>query len=217
MGNIKQGILGGFNGKVGTVIGYFIHGKSFMRGLAGNVQDANTELQRAVRARFKALVKLGSAFNQAVQVGLKRMAADKRHSTGNSFFSLNWPKVTLDAEGQGEIDLTKVEVSEGNLPSVSFQAPVFDSGLTLEVQYGADSGVPKTDGKDEVYLFAYQADLNQGVLGEPSLRSEGTAGVKVPAAWSGMKVHLYGFAVGGGADNHGLRSKTTYLGSGNVE
>ena len=42
MGKIKQGILGGFKGKVGTVIGASWNGISYMRGLAQSHKNPKT-------------------------------------------------------------------------------------------------------------------------------------------------------------------------------
>ena len=53
MGKIKQGILGGFKGKVGTVIGASWNGISYMRGIAQSVRNANTTAQRTQRGFFK--------------------------------------------------------------------------------------------------------------------------------------------------------------------
>ena len=60
MGKIKQGILGGFRGKVGTVIGSSWNGISYMRGQAQSVRNANTEAQQAQRAFFKQVQELTS-------------------------------------------------------------------------------------------------------------------------------------------------------------
>ena len=42
MGTIKQGILGGLNGKVGTVIGSSWKGITYMRGRAQHVNNPRT-------------------------------------------------------------------------------------------------------------------------------------------------------------------------------
>jgi hypothetical protein len=60
MGKIKQGILGGFRGKVGTVIGSSWNGIAYMRGQAQSVRNANTEAQQAQRAFFKQVQELTS-------------------------------------------------------------------------------------------------------------------------------------------------------------
>ena len=55
MGKIKQGILGGFKGKVGTVIGASWNGIAYMRGLAQSVKNPKTAAQLQQRAFFKDL------------------------------------------------------------------------------------------------------------------------------------------------------------------
>ena len=58
MGKIKQGILGGFKGKVGTVIGASWNGIAYMRGLAQSVKNPKTAAQLQQRAYFKDLQSL---------------------------------------------------------------------------------------------------------------------------------------------------------------
>ena len=53
MGKIKQGILGGFKGKVGTVIGASWNGIAYMRGLAQSHKNPQTEAQLKQRSFFK--------------------------------------------------------------------------------------------------------------------------------------------------------------------
>ena len=53
MGKIKQGILGGFKGKVGTVIGASWNGIAYMRGLPQSVRNPKTVAQEAQRAFFR--------------------------------------------------------------------------------------------------------------------------------------------------------------------
>ena len=55
MGKIKQGILGGFKGKVGTVIGASWNGIAYMRGLAQSVKNPKTAAQLQQRTYFKDL------------------------------------------------------------------------------------------------------------------------------------------------------------------
>lgn len=52
MGTINQGILGGFRGKVGNVVGFFWKGQAVMRALAGSVANPRTPAQVNNRSRF---------------------------------------------------------------------------------------------------------------------------------------------------------------------
>jgi len=62
MGKIKQGILGGFKGKVGTVIGSSWNGISYMRGQAQSVRNPKTPAQMIQRDFFKEVQDLASQF-----------------------------------------------------------------------------------------------------------------------------------------------------------
>ena len=53
MGTIKQGVLGGFSGKVGTVIGASWKGTAYMRGQATHVKNPRTEKQIAQRTKME--------------------------------------------------------------------------------------------------------------------------------------------------------------------
>ena len=55
MGKIKQGILGGFKGKVGTVIGSSWNGIAYMKGLPQSVRNPRTDAQVQQRNFFKEL------------------------------------------------------------------------------------------------------------------------------------------------------------------
>ena len=52
MGKIKQGILGGFNGTVGTVVGGSWKGMAYMRGKAQSIKNPRTEKQMSQRIKF---------------------------------------------------------------------------------------------------------------------------------------------------------------------
>ena len=52
MGIIKQSILGGFSGKVGTVVGGSCKGIFYMRVLAQNVKNPRTDAQMNQRSNF---------------------------------------------------------------------------------------------------------------------------------------------------------------------
>ena len=58
MGKIKQGILGGFKGKVGTVIGSSWNGISYMKGLPQSQKDPKTAAQLSQRNYFREIQRL---------------------------------------------------------------------------------------------------------------------------------------------------------------
>lgn len=58
MGKIKQGILGGFSGKVGTVVGSFWNGIFYIKGLPQSYSKNRSSKQTKQQNFFKALVEL---------------------------------------------------------------------------------------------------------------------------------------------------------------
>ena len=63
MGKIKQGIIGGFKGKVGTVIGSSWNGISYMKGQAQSVRNPKTPAQMIQRDFFKEVQDLAGQFS----------------------------------------------------------------------------------------------------------------------------------------------------------
>ena len=63
MGKIKQGILGGFRGKVGTVIGASWNGISYMRGLAQSHKNPKTAAQTTQCGFFREVLDIASQFS----------------------------------------------------------------------------------------------------------------------------------------------------------
>lgn len=61
MGIIKQGILGGFSGKVGSVVGTSWKGRAVMKAMPLSVANPRTTGQVNQRAKFKASVNLAKA------------------------------------------------------------------------------------------------------------------------------------------------------------
>lgn len=69
MGKIKKGILGGFNGKVGNVVGASWKGIAYMRSEAQSIKNPRTTKQQNQRGAFAYVSDLCSRALPAVRVG----------------------------------------------------------------------------------------------------------------------------------------------------
>lgn len=213
MGKINQGILDGFNGKVGTVVGYKFKGKKVMRAYVDKIRNPRTSKQMDNRERFKTLTQLASAFIGANKIGLERVANSLRNTVNNSFMKVNQGAVSVMG-GEAEVDYGSLKCSIGSLPQAGFGNASFAEPQRVSVSYSTSADMPRADAQDKVYLFIYQPDTKQGILSAPALRTTGTVELRVPGSWTGLTVHVYGFAVGDGRDNSGLRSDSSYVGTG---
>lgn len=93
MGVIKQGILGGFQNKVGAVIGSNWKGIATMRSRPISVANPRTGKQVAVRSEFSILVKIASALNATLIRPFWSRFAQKK-TGANAFISANYGKLT---------------------------------------------------------------------------------------------------------------------------
>jgi hypothetical protein len=216
MAKVCIGILDGFIGKVGTVVGSFWKGLPVMRAYKRLVSDRNSEAQKLVRTRFGAINKLAGACLTAIRIGLQELAMRKRITETDVFVQENWERVQASAPGTVVIDYTTLVIADGNLPEASFGAPSFAEPLEVNVTMSDTSDIIGADSHDIVHLFVYCPDASAGIMGESVTRSDETIKAMVPAYWNGMQVHVYGFAVGDGPKNKGQISKSRYLGSGTI-
>ena len=92
MGVIKQGILGGFQNKVGAVIGSNWKGIATMRSRPISVANPRTGKQVAVRSEFSTLVKMASALNATLIRPYWSRFAQKK-TGANAFISANYGKI----------------------------------------------------------------------------------------------------------------------------
>lgn len=92
MGVIKQGILGGFQNKVGAVIGSNWKGIATMRSRPISVANPRTGKQVAVRSEFSTLVKMASALNATLIRPYWARFAQKK-TGANAFISANYGKM----------------------------------------------------------------------------------------------------------------------------
>jgi hypothetical protein len=124
MGKIKQGILGGFSGKVGPVIGTSWKGKAVMRAIALSHNDANSVAQQQQRLKFKLLIQFLAEVNGFIERGFRNRAVGM--TAPNAAMRLNldgaisgdWPnyKVAYDKVmvSNGVIDLIRSGVINGS-------------------------------------------------------------------------------------------------------
>ncbi len=216
MGKVQMGILDGFVGKVGTVVGSFWKGKPVMRAYKRQISDADTEAQQLVRTRFGAINSLAGAFHSAIILGLKEVAKRKKWTEGDIFVNENWGCVHADTPGAATVDYTEIVIAKGHLPEAQFGAASFADPLSVEVPMTDSSDVIGADARDEVYLFVYSPEAGAGLLSHVANRSDASIAVTVPAYWNGHRVHVWGFAIGGGTDNKGVISNSRYLGQGTI-
>jgi hypothetical protein len=113
MGTIKKGILGGFSGKVGTVVGASWKGISYMRSLPQHVKTPRTEGQISQRSKFALTLNFLKPITGFLRTGWKLYA--HRQSPFNAAMSYALANAINRTYPNYAIDPSKVLVSRGSL------------------------------------------------------------------------------------------------------
>lgn len=115
MGKIKQGILGGFSGQVGTVVGSSWKGIAYMRGRAQHVKNPRTAGQIYSRTAFKAVSAALSPISSMLRLTFAQGSG--KMSPYNRAVSENYKKAVVDQDGTPVVDYSKLILSKGTLSS----------------------------------------------------------------------------------------------------
>ena len=129
MGKIKKGILGGFNGKVGTVIGSSWRGIAYMRSLPQNVRNPRTEPQVRQRSKFTETLKFLKPLTPMLRVGWKHYG--HRQSAFNAATSYTIANAIVGELPNFEIDASRVLISRGSLTQAINATAAIDNGTII--------------------------------------------------------------------------------------
>ena len=200
MAKQTEGFLGGFNGKLGPVVGYRWKGLWCMRSQSRFVKNPRTEAQQAHRALFKAEVQLAGRMRWAVNIGLKLPADDMNMTALNLFVKAN-QQAFSDVDGALKVDYAALQVSGGPVAPVALTEASVDGDNVLNVKFEKNPLRRSCSMYDNVYFWIYSEELEQGYLSNAVYRRMQKASVALPDA----------FFAGGGAAGEGAAGGTQAL------
>ena len=137
MGKIKQGILGGFKGKVGTVIGATWNGIAYMRGLAQSHKNPKTAAQLKQRAFFKEVQDLVGQLSDE-QLAFLYPSSVKGMSRRN-LLTKQLSDYPIETEEGKHADLADI-ISLGNAPTADLpDVTITASRSAVTISWNADN------------------------------------------------------------------------------
>lgn len=208
MGTIKQGILGGFSGKVGTVIGSSWKGISYMRGRAQNVKNPRTEGQMEQRSKFSLTLDFLKPITAYVRTGYKTYAS--KQTAFNAAMSYIVKNAVSGVFPNYALDFSRVLVSRGTLTQ-PLNANASMSAGKVSVSWTDNSGQGDAQPIDVAMPLAFNTDKGETVFSTNSAtRADQLAELTFPADWTGDTVEIYiGFISADGINV----ANSLYLGS----
>ena len=194
MGKIKQGILGGFKGKVGTVIGASWNGISYMKGRPQSVRNPRTEAQVQQRNFFKELQGLVSQLSDEQLISL--FPSVNRGMTRRNMFTRQLAAAAAVVDDVKTVDLSTVEgIGNGErIDSPMLECLVTDTNGVLDIF--AEPEVAVAIGKPaEANFIAVAYNITQKRIGIFNTEvTDPSMGVEIPVGnWGevGDSVRFY--------------------------
>jgi hypothetical protein len=190
MATNEKGILGGFSGKVGTVVGFNLNGADYMRGTQISFGNPRTEKQKQQRAKVAMIINLLGPLKNFLRVGFRKQAV--RMSAFNAATSYNMIHAVTGIYPDFAIDYSKVLVSQGKLPGAL--NPVISSPEKGQVQFtwqdnSSKSGAMPND--RAVVVVVLPEKRKAFTLTEGSTRMVGSQTVTLPEDFNEGEVQCY--------------------------
>ncbi len=191
MGKIKTGILGGFQGKVGTVIGSTWRGESIMRALPKTAAKVPTESQRIQRLKFKAVSEFLNPLRSTLSTYFGNDTGVKsKYNMATSYHITNAVEIT---EQGTQILYPRVLVAKGTL--FGFQnLTTTQSETVITLNWEDNTVFGNAKAEDTVNVVCYIEEVNTFYVFEGLANRDGlTASVTLPQNFLGYNVEVYAF------------------------
>ena len=189
MGTIKKGILGGFSGKVGTVVGSNWKQTSYMRSLATKVKNPQTPKQMAHRQKFKLMFDYLKPMSPFLKLGFQNYT--KKQTALNAALSYNMKNAVYGTSPNWWLNTYKVLVTRGNLMPVQ-HVYFHRNGQYIFMNWGDNSGVGNAKASDLAIAVMYNTTKGEirTITAGPE-RSYKLSGFQIPADWQDCWIDIH--------------------------
>ena len=234
MGKIKQGILGGFKGKVGTVIGASWNGIAYMKGLPQSQKDPKSAAQMRQRAFFREVQNLVgqlTAEQQRFLIPETPQGMTRRNMLAKQL--AEDPVVTDDSKTVDLANLKTIgDAPTADLPDVTVTADTLEGSPVLKMQWAAENDWRSTHGDEYPTIFVANVTQRKIFLVNSTtvVGASGEASFTVPLAAygeatdtfsgfmlsTGRKVYMVGFGTLGVVTRPARQGRNPRTGKPNV-
>lgn len=209
MAVIKQGILGGVSGKVGTVIGGSWKGIDYVRSIPTSVANPKTEDQLDQRSKFNTVLKFLQATTGFIQTGFKNYAVGM--TAFNAAMSYNLKNGITGTYPNFTIDFNNALISRGSLAPLANTSIIRAIASEIELRWVNNSYQGNANDNDIVMYLIYVPVSKTAIFSlNEARRVDGNIYLSTPSQYSGETAHFYLSAMS--ADGKSV-ANSVYLGS----
>lgn len=212
MGVANQGVFGAWQKRVGNVVGRIVQGRNIYSIYQPQVSNPKTQAQQTNRSAFSVMAEFVSQSLAAIRVGFRNLDGYKKGSAYSSAlgYNLTKAKAISGTYPNIEVNYNKVVVSEGGV-ELPYDASGTVADSTLTVTWADNSGQGDALATDKAALFLFNTTQKKSVFAvTDSVRSDRTAKISFPAAWTGDTAVGYLFMV---REDKGVNSMSAFVGS----
>ncbi|TVZ60175.1 hypothetical protein NA63_2725 [Flavobacteriaceae bacterium MAR_2010_105] len=190
MATFEKGILGGFSGKVGNVVGARWRGRNVMRSLPqrGNYNPTQDQLEQ--RERFATVIAFLNPIKAIESQYFGKKQGDK--SPYNLATSYHLKEALLATPTGFEIDYAKVLIGKGDLRGLDNPSVSASAGQVLDVTWTDNSGQGNANALDKLVVVVYAPVPNLYQVYDPAgTREEAGVNLPLPAFMAGIEVQVW--------------------------
>ncbi|CAN5837219.1 hypothetical protein BH11BAC4_BH11BAC4_18780 [soil metagenome] len=188
MGKFEKGILGHFDGKVGTVVGSRWKGIDYMKSKSRRSTKPKTAKQLQQQAKFATVTKFVGPLGKLMKDSFND---PKEKMTGvNLSVSLNYANAVTGDYPLFTIDYGKVLVSKGTLHNVFSPAATANGAGKVKFDWTKNEGANASP-DDIAVMVAYCPAMNQGIFEEDGSTRESEKGMLDTLIFTGKEVHTW--------------------------
>ncbi len=189
MGTINKGILGGFSGKVGSVVGGNWKGIDYMRSKGTRSNFTPSTIQLEQQAKFGLAIRFVQSMSGLVAVGYRNYAIKQTGANGAVSYVLK--NAIGGTYPNSSILYADVLISRGDLPNVLAPAVTMGAASLLTYSWTDNSGVGIARATDKMMLAAYCPAFNQCIYTTGSASRSAVTDALNLATFSGNVVETY--------------------------
>lgn len=204
MGIIKNGIMGGFSGKTGPVVGYQRKGKNCMRSLPRKRTSPPTPNELIGREKFAYVQTWLQPLTNFLRVGFQNYSPDFEGFVAAKSYNLK--NALIGSSPNFQIDPALALVSFGDMNRPAIASAVAESGQVISFNWSGGEFVYD----DRAMLVAYDTTDGRARFNTASERADGGyAKLKLDESFIGKHVDVYLAFV---SEDRKRRSTSQYLG-----
>lgn len=215
MGKLVMGILGGFSGTVGTVVGSVNkNGDDIIRARSKRKRTSFSEGQVNQQSRFALVTQFMQPLNPLLRLGCSK-AAGTAMTPYNYACKSALTNAVVGTAPDFTIDFGRVELSVGSLSKTASASATVADGV---VQFVWEDNTQSSSGNatDAAVLVVYNVDAGEvGFADSGFTRSSKAGSVPVPYGMDGDRLLFYLFFQS--ATDQGVVSGSQYLGSATLQ